>query len=187
MRNKIMFTREAARRNIYSIPLPPLHAQSDEWLNLNAVVSHYSQLRLKPGWNLLRKEGHIYVENQEKEIAGAEWTDGIIGDDSPLFYLQAAVCDHHLNEYSIHKTSVIEEAIIDDAYVRGLDLLGQWDFGDIKRSLNPIFFYDSLDHPAVIFFTFHREGKRFLQKHIHRFSKRSYRLKVLHKTWMTNE
>ncbi|WP_146817421.1 hypothetical protein [Halobacillus faecis] len=183
MRNKTIFTREAARRNVCSTHPPFLLDPSEESLKLNSIVSHYSQLRLKAGWNLFRRDGQIYAENKGVEVEEPDWMDGIIGDESPLSYLQAAVCYHHVKEYSDQKTDVIQQAIIDDAYVRELDLFNQWMFGKVKRSFNPIFFYDSLHHPAVIFFTFHQEGVEVIQKHVHRFSTKSYNLKTLRRAW----
>ena len=58
---------------------------------------------------------------------------------------------------------------------RQLDLFGYWPFEHTLRSLNPIFFYDSLDHPVVIFFQrIERMGVECIAKHIHRFAKVGY-------------
>ena len=183
MKNKTVFKREAATKNI-RVNHPPIFIRdSSEVVDLNDVVSQYSQLRLKEGWKICSSKGQVYSLINGVKVSPDDLMAGVIGDESPLSYLQACVCYHHLMEYSDHKTDVISQAIIDDEYIAQLDLFGNWSFGSFQRSFNPVFFYDSLMHPAVIFFTLHQEGMKAIQKHVHRFSYGSYKLKTLQRTW----
>ncbi|QAS53406.1 hypothetical protein [Halobacillus litoralis] len=185
LRNKTVFTREAARKNI-TAKSPPAYMKGSCFVSeLSSIVDQYSQLRLRAGWKIFSRDGEVYGEAEGKAVPEAEIMEGIMGDESPLSYLQAAVCYHHLMEYSNRKTDVISTAILDDSYICQLDLFGHWGFGKLERSFNPIFFYDSLLHPAVIFFTYHQEGLEVIQKHVHRFAYASYTLKTLQRTWAT--
>lgn len=181
MKNKTIFTREAARRNVHANS--PVYTNEAKVIDLSPIVSQYSQLRLKSNWKILSSSGKIHSQENSDRSKHEAFMAGVTGDESPLSYLQATVCYHHLMEYSDQPTDVIPQAIIDDQYIVHMDLFHQWNFEAAKRSLNPIFFYDTLMHPAIIFFTFHREGSEVIQKHVHRFSYGSYKLKTLQRTW----
>lgn len=185
MKNKTVFRREAAVKNIHVVHPPISFKDRSIVTDLSDVVSQYSQLRLKAGWHICSSLGQVYAVVKGVKVSTDELMSGVRGDESPLSYLQASVCYHHLMEYSDHKTGVISQAIIDDDYIAQLDLFGNWNFGSLNRSFNPIFFYDSLMHPAVIFFTHHQEGMEVIRKHVHRFSYESYKLKTLQRTWAT--
>ncbi|UOR11639.1 hypothetical protein [Halobacillus amylolyticus] len=103
----------------------------------------------------------------------------IRGDESPLSYLQAAVCYHELHQYSYNKNPQWgPQRILDDRYIEQVTQMGLWPFITIIRSLDPIFFYDSLHHPVVIFYTYKSFGEESLQKHIHRFDFEGYGMKM---------
>ncbi|WP_394218214.1 hypothetical protein [Halobacillus trueperi] len=182
MKNKVMFSREAARKNVCTKSYPPIPIRGSRILDLSSVVDQYSQLKLKAGWRIYTSFDYVYAMANE-ETDTDDLMAGITGDESPLSYLQAAVCYHHLMEYSVNKTDLISQAILDDDYLRQLNLMGKWNIRNIKRSLNPVFFYDSLMHPVVILFTYHQEGIQVIQKHIHRFNYGSYKLKTLQRNW----
>ncbi|SFK17580.1 hypothetical protein SAMN04487936_108138 [Halobacillus dabanensis] len=183
MKNKTVFRREAAAKNIRVFPPPIFFKDCPKTIDLSDVISQYSQLRLETGWHIFSSRGQVYAVVNGVKVSPDDLLAGVNGDESPLSYLQASVFYHHLMEYSDHKTGVISQAIIDDDSIAQLDLLGHWNFGSQKRSFNPIFFYDSLMHPAVIFFTYHQEGMEVIRKHVHRFSYESYKLKILQRTW----
>jgi hypothetical protein len=185
MKNKTVCRREAASKNIQGHYPSVFVTNLSEVMELSDIVKLYSQLRMKAGWKIYSSKGQVYAAKNGARVCSDDLMSGIIGDESPLSYLQACVCYHHLLEYSNHKTDVISQAILDDNYITELDLFGNWNFGVFRRSLNPIFFYDSLMHPAVIFFTFHQEGMEVIQKHVHRFSYGRYKLKTLRRTWAT--
>ncbi|WJE15293.1 hypothetical protein QRD89_16445 [Halobacillus sp. ACCC02827] len=186
VRNKTIFTREAARRNIATMYLPIRRPGSPDILVLDPIIDQYSQLLLKPGWQLLCSKGSVFAQSETETLPVNRMMEAVTGDESPLSYVQAAVCFHHLLDYSDHPTGVNAYTIMDDAFVRELDLLGQWKMGRWERSFNPIFFYDSLLHPAVILFTYHREGPGTIQKHIHRFAYQSYALQTMQRTWTSH-
>ncbi|MYL49397.1 hypothetical protein GLV98_07865 [Halobacillus litoralis] len=185
MKNKTIFKREATFKNQINFPIPPIPLKTEESIRLDGVVHQYSQLSLKHGWSLLCSNNDVVANHYERGDE-EEFMLSIAGDESPLSYVQAAMCYHHLLEYSHRRTDVISQAIIDDDYVRQLDLLRKWKLKKVNRSFNPLFFYDSFMHPAVIFFTYHVEGLEVIQKHVHRFDVGgSYKLRTLRRTWAT--
>ncbi|MBA2175344.1 hypothetical protein H0266_10590 [Halobacillus locisalis] len=175
MRNKMVFTRDATQMNIH-LKERPTSAQSPYTMcDLSALIQQFSQLRLRNGWRIISEDGEIYAES----AAGTQlvnFMDVVSGDESAFSYLQAASMYHVIRSFGPEE-SVPIESILDDAWVRQLDLFGYWPFEHAMRSLNPIFFYDSLDHPVVIFFTHQKDGAECIAKHIHRFAKVGYGMK----------
>ncbi|SIS42868.1 hypothetical protein [Salimicrobium flavidum] len=182
MSGKVTFKRSAVQSNVEGETTPAFSNLVYVIYDVSPVVKRFSQLRIKSGWQMECREKEVYAisPNQKKE----QMMKGIIGDESPLSYIQAASCYHQLNNNIAGLDFVWEEeAVIDDTYVTMLHYLGFWPFGDLSRSMNPLFFYDSLHHPVVIFFTYHREVKNTIVKHIHRFDYEGYGLKYGCRTW----
>lgn len=182
MRGKVMFTREAAQRNVILTEPPPCRNNYTACQEIGNVTRQYSQLMVKGNWRLYNNRGHIYAQGAEQGPFKNPMA-AIDGDGSPLSYLQAASCYHSLMEYSRRRSLISEEAILDDAWVRNLDLLGNWRFGVPVRSLNPVFFYDSLLHPVVIYFSHHYSEHELIYKNIHRFDLEGYTLKFQQRVW----
>ncbi|MBN8235114.1 hypothetical protein JF544_07615 [Halobacillus kuroshimensis] len=182
MKGKTVFTREAGWRNVTGVS--PRVMDKHRACALSSIVDQYSQLLIKPGWDILVVNDRVWGRKQKETSV---WEEGfmkaVTGDESPLSYLQASLCYHHLLEYTNEASGVIPQAVLDDGYARTLDLFGAWPFGKQLRSFNPLFFYDSLFHPAVVFFTYHREGGAVIRKHVHRFAHGSYELKTLTRKW----
>ncbi|MCA0985220.1 hypothetical protein LCL89_14400 [Halobacillus yeomjeoni] len=181
MEGKVMFTKDSTKENIYIKNRPPYHSEPHIICDLGILLDQFSQIRLKEGWSIHSSEGKVYAQSPSRAILKP--LCAIEGDESPFSYMQAAVCYHHLCSYSEEGASVVPESIVDDEWIRKLKLFGYWNFGEVRRSLNPIFFYDSLLHPVVIFFTCHHEGIEVIQKHIHRFDYEGYQLKYMERTW----
>ncbi|MYL36457.1 hypothetical protein [Halobacillus litoralis] len=185
MKGKTVFTREAAWRNVKGMGMSVRFPVTDNHrsYDLSSIVEQYSQLKMKPGWEIFAQNGGVWGKQKENPAWERGFMKAVSGDESPLSYLQASNCYHHLREYTDETVHVLPQAILDDAYACTLDLFGAWPFGKQIRSFNPLFFYDSLFHPAVVFFTFHLEGRPIIQKHVHRFAHGSYELKTLTCTW----
>ncbi|MFC7321838.1 hypothetical protein [Halobacillus campisalis] len=177
MRGKVYFTRLAAQPNYRTGPLPPMLFHEGVTFNLQTVVQQFSQLLIKPYYEIRSEDGMVYARHTSNRTF-EDVMKGIYGDESPLSYLQAVICFYELNKYSPsfkEKWSYIR--ILDDAFVKYLRVLGAWPFEDFIRSLNPIFFYDSLQHPVIIIYTIQGNSELTITKHIHRFDYDSYCLK----------
>lgn len=182
MKGRVIFTKESAKPNIH-ISLPLLIEQGD--VELDNLVKQYSQIRLKPSWMLKRKNGKVVAVDRGLY---QPFMEAITGDESPFSYLQAALLYHDLANYESDDPVLIGDMILDDKAIQQMDMFGYWNFGQLDRSLNPLFFYDSLLHPVVIWFTHHREGVEHIVKHIHRFDHVYYTMKYHHRTWaVTNK
>ncbi|SDJ23066.1 hypothetical protein [Salimicrobium halophilum] len=182
MTGKVTFKRTAVQTNVDGGRQPSFINLMHVIYDVKPVVERFSQLKVKAGWGLECRNRDIYAisPDQKKE----EMMKSILGDESPLSYIQAASCYHLLNTHTdCQYISWDEDAVIDDSYVKTLDHYGFWPFGEIARSMNPLFFYDSLHHPVVVFFTYHREVKDVIVKHIHRFDYEGYGLKYGYRTW----
>ncbi|MGP4069214.1 hypothetical protein [Halobacillus sp. B29] len=182
MRGKVLFTRGAAEKNIVVKGLPEYRHEPYAVRDISVLVKQYSQLIVKGGWQVISQQGVIYAKSADDRLK-RDAMEAVGGDGSPLSYIQAASCYHHLSDYTRKGSWLSESSILDDPLVRNLDLFKEWSFGQVHRSLNPVFFYDSLLHPVVIFFSHHKEGIETIQKSIHRFDRESYALKFQQRNW----
>ncbi|ARI76184.1 hypothetical protein [Halobacillus mangrovi] len=186
MKGKQIFTREAAKPNLFIQECPSYLNNKFVLCDISVLVDQYSHIYLKDGWKVLSSEGKVFAQTKgnvriENPMAAVR------GDESPLSFMQAAVCFHQFNLFSTEHTNVNTSAIVDDERIRLLDLFGYWSFGHMKRSLNPVFFYDSLHHPVIIFFTYHRDSADIVEKHVHRFDHVGYALNFHQKVWASKE
>lgn len=163
MGGKTVFKRSAVQSNIVAHIAPARPGSGPPLRDINPVVTSFSQLRVV----------------KEAGSTGADVMKKVAGDYSPLSYLQAAICYHLLNPHP----GMESNSVIDESYVEVLRSFDLWPFGDIARSLNPLFFRDSLDHPVVVFFTYHRAARETIVKHVHRFNREGYSLKYGSRTW----
>gem|GEM_PF-3921874 len=182
MRGKVLFYRGAAEKNIVVKGLPEYRHEPYAVRDISVLVQQYSQLIVKGGWQVISQQGVIYARTADDRLK-RDAMEAVEGDGSPLSYIQAASCYHHLSDYTGKGSWLSEASILDDTLVRNLDLFKEWSFGQVQRSLNPVFFYDSLLHPVVIFFSHHKEGIETIQKSIHRFDCESYALKFQQRNW----
>ncbi|KHE73113.1 hypothetical protein [Halobacillus sp. BBL2006] len=186
MKGKEIFTREAAKANLYIKERPSYLNQKYILCDISVITHQFSHIHLKEGWKVFSSEGQVFAQTKAN-VTVEDPMAALRGDESPLSYMQAAVCYHQFFLYSMEQTNVNTSAIVDDERIRLLDLFGYWSFGKVKRSLNPIFFYDSLLHPVIIFFTYHRDGVDVVEKHIHRFDHVGYALKFQQRLWASSE
>ncbi len=178
MRQKIFFTKKAAEPNVAGKRMPSFINEEGIICKLDSFVHQFSQLIVKSGWNLWLHDGKVYSFFHKEPEQKKSLMAGIIGDESPLSYLQAAICYHKLLHFTNGRGERWDvKSLVDDSCIRHLDLLGEWPFELFSYSLNPVFFYDSLQHPVVVFYTFTNEGSEVIYKHIHRFDYSSYELK----------
>ncbi|MGP4077090.1 hypothetical protein [Halobacillus sp. K22] len=186
MRGKVLFTREAAKRNIVVKKLPEFRHETCTARDISMIIQQYSQLIIKGNWQIINQQGIIYALAADcgRKMNAME---AVAGDGSPLSYIQAASCYHHLSDYTRKGSCLSEATILDDTLVRNLDLFKEWSFGQMNRSLNPVFFYDSLLHPVVIFFSHHKEGIETIQKSIHRFDRESYAFNFQQRIWAIHD
>ncbi|WP_347862376.1 hypothetical protein U0355_04175 [Salimicrobium sp. PL1-032A] len=186
MADKVTFTRTAVQANVDVVVETSFINLLKLIYDMKPVVRRFSQLEVKSGWRLELKSKEIYAVSSKNKKE--DMMQGIRGDESPLSFIQAASCYHLLNTHiDSEQIPWDEEAIIDDVYVKTLVHHGLWPFGELARSMNPLFFYDSLNHPVVIFFTYHRERKNIIVKHIHRFDLVGYGLKYGSRTWAVRD
>ncbi|UOQ45682.1 hypothetical protein MUN89_07055 [Halobacillus salinarum] len=178
MKGKVVFTRQAAQSNVLGHRPPPLIKEKGVVCKLDEVIHKYSQLLVKNKWQVWYTEGKNYSFAMHSPEERKSPLSAVTGDGSPLSYLQAAVCYHELSNFKEDREEGWDpNRIVDDYYIVLIDLLGGWPFEKWEQSLNPIFFYDSLKHPVVIFYTHHHEGVQTVHKHIHRFQHEGYELK----------
>ncbi|SFG04257.1 hypothetical protein SAMN05216353_12025 [Halobacillus alkaliphilus] len=182
MRGKVLFTRGAAKKNVVVKGLPEYRHESGAVRDISVLVQQYSQLIVKGGWQVISQQGVVYARTADRGLK-QDAMEAVGGDGSPLSYVQAASCYHHLSDYTKKGSCLSEASILDDSLVRNLDLFKEWSFGQVHRSLNPVFFYDSLLHPVVILFSHHKEGIETIQKSIHRFERQGYALKFQQRNW----
>ncbi|WP_163526923.1 hypothetical protein [Halobacillus ihumii] len=178
MKGKYRFTRLAAHPNRLGLAVPP-HLEGDNIIcDLTPVVQQFSQLIMSSNSYIWSRAGHLQSYNQ-KEKAQQNPMRAIKGDESPLSYLQAAVCYRELQQYSYYKDMQWDsQRILDDQYIDKMTRLGLWPFKKMIRSLDPIFFYDPLHHPVVIFYTYQSTDGESIIKHLHRFDYEGYELKT---------
>ncbi|MCA1010785.1 hypothetical protein [Halobacillus halophilus] len=182
MRGKVLFTRGAARKNIVVKEMPEYRYDPAAVRNISVLIHQYSQLIVKGGWQVISQQGVVYARAADRSLK-QDAMEAVRGDGSPLSYVQAASCYHHLADYTRKGSSLSEASILDDTLVRNLDLFKEWRFSQVPHSLNPVFFYDALLHPVVIIFSHHKEGIETIQKSIHRFERDSYTLKFQQREW----
>ncbi|MFC7062961.1 hypothetical protein [Halobacillus seohaensis] len=145
---------------------------------MRSVIQQFSQLMVKSSCTIKSEAGVVCAQNKET-FQKDEPMAGVRGDESPLSYLQATVCYYELFKYDkSNQDSWSYERILDDSFIKNLEIVGMWPFEPSRKSLNPIFFYDSLHHPVVIFYTIQGDEEKYIQKHIHRFDCEGYNLKV---------
>ncbi|MCP3028066.1 hypothetical protein [Halobacillus sp. A5] len=170
MKGKVVFTRLAARPNCISSPLPPVLLFKGITCHLNPVVSQFSQLMVKSHHTIISSQGEVaaYFNNQKQK----DPMTAVQGDESPLSYLQAAICIQELQKYCIetdqewHADQIMDNTIF--TYLLWSN----------RKKYNPIFFYDSLNHPVIIFYTYHIGSSFYIIKHIHRFDYEGYCQKI---------
>ncbi|MFD2922525.1 hypothetical protein [Halobacillus naozhouensis] len=178
MKGKIRFTRLAAQPNRSGMAVPQHLEAKNIICDLTPVVQQFSQLMVSSGNHIWSRAGHLHSFSQ-KDKAQQNPMAAIRGDESPLSYLQAAVCYHELQQYSYYKDMQWDsQRILDDPYIDRVTRLGLWPFRKMARSLDPIFFYDSLHHPVVIFYTYQNTDGESILKHLHRFNFEGYLLKM---------
>lgn len=182
MREKQLFTRDAFRPTFFIKERPPLVHQKYVKCDLSVLFDQFTHISLKYNWKLFSRQGQVYVESPLDKVSLI--MEAVEGDESPYSYIQAVSLYHQLSHYCPKKDTNVElNMIVDQDWIRSLDLFGYWSFGNPGRSLNPLFFYDSLLHPVVIFFTHHKEGMERINKNIHRFDHSGYTLKYHQRTW----
>ncbi|RWZ51405.1 hypothetical protein EQV77_16750 [Halobacillus fulvus] len=185
MKGKVQFTRDAFRPNVSLKERPPYVEEKYVMCEIGVLLEQFSQLRLKSGWTIISRDGRVFAQSQKGQQC--PFMEAVIGDESPFSYVQAAILYHYLLEYSQSDHQTVDpDTILDDPWIQKLDLFGYWTFGKVERSLNPMFFYDSLLHPVVIFFTHHTEGVEHVVKHIQRFDHLGYGMRYHQRTWATS-
>ncbi|MFG6147952.1 hypothetical protein [Halobacillus sp. B23F22_1] len=187
MQRKTVFTRLAARPNFKVSSPPPVLFYNGVTCHLNTLVHQFSQLTTKPDYQIVSNAGQVYASSERNRFKEEEMF-AVSGDSSPLSYLQASVCYHELKRYSEDNSSDWQvDQIIDDFLISRFQEIHLWPFCLQMNGWNPIFFYDLLDHPVVIFYTYHSDVCSYVLKHTHRFAHTSYHQKVDSKVELTGE
>jgi hypothetical protein len=123
-----------------------------------------------------------FLSPPKPDFALEDFMEAIIGDKSPLSYLQASVVYHELHEYGAmwHGVSWGRDVIlpVDD----NMDISSyhyEWEMmGEYPEFIEPHFYYNEEGNPVVVFYTINDIGTITLNRYEHTFSKEDYTLNV---------